>query len=133
MVGSRRAIPSLEHERTSEKRKLQNEVWFDGNFGVTIRIMDEDITALQAAIKNLHGCDSTWIESVPVKETFQGQIVWEGEVQVFDLQGHPRATRAYAWSYRTDEGKRRTVAVLHEGPVDSPENAVKAAIVFDRE
>ena len=40
------------------------------------------IKALIEAIRNLHGCKATWVESVPVKETFQGEIFWEGEVQV---------------------------------------------------
>ncbi len=66
---------------------------------------------------------------MPVKETFQGRTVWEGIVQVFDLIGHPEATRCYAWSHETDEGKRRYVAVLHKPPVDSPEKAVQAAII----
>ncbi len=87
------------------------------------------IEALKEAIRNLHGCGSAWLESVPVKETFQGKIVWEGTVQVFDLHGHPTARRCYAWSYEADEGKRRFVAVLHQGPVDSPVRAVKAAII----
>ena len=81
------------------------------------------------AIRDLHGCDSTWIESVPVKETFQGKPVWEGTVQVFELHGHPTAKRCYAWSHGTKGQKRRFVAVLHQGPVNSPEKAVRAAIV----
>lgn len=85
--------------------------------------------ALQLAIRNLHGCNSTWIESVPVKETFQGQTVWEGVVQVFDLLGHPTANRCYAWSHATTGKKRRFVAVLHQGPVDSPDKAVRAAVI----
>jgi len=48
---------------------------------------------------------------------------------VFDLIGHPTATRCYAWSHATTGKKRRFVAVLHQGSVDSPEKAVKAAIV----
>ncbi|MDO8750484.1 MAG: hypothetical protein Q7K03_05000 [Dehalococcoidia bacterium] len=64
-----------------------------------------------------------------MKETFQGQTVWEGTVQVFELQGHPTASRCYAWSHATQGKKRRFVAVLHQGPVDSPEKAVRAAIV----
>jgi hypothetical protein len=88
------------------------------------------IDALREAIRNLHGCESLWVESAPVKETFEGQIVWEGAVQVFDLIGHPTAKRCYAWSYETGEGsKRRFIAVPHQGPVDSPQAAVKAAIV----
>lgn len=38
--------------------------------------MDEaSIDALKEAIKNLHGCDSAWVEAVPVRETFAGQTV----------------------------------------------------------
>ena len=87
---------------------------------------------LKQAIRNLHGCDAAWVEAVPVKETFQGQTVWEGAVQVFDLIDHPTAARCYAWSYATEGEKRRFVAVLHWGLVDSPEKAVRAAIVQER-
>jgi len=96
-------------------------------------VNDVPIEALKEAIRNLHGCDSTWVESVPVKETFEGQIVWEGEVQVFDLIGHPTAKRCYAWSHATGgSDKRRFVAVLHQGPVDSPQAAVRGAIVQEQ-
>jgi hypothetical protein len=92
--------------------------------------MDEAPTeALIEAIRNLHSCEATWVEAVAVKETFQGKAVWEGTVQVFELHGHPTATRAYAWSHVTTRDKRRFVAVLHQGPVDSPLAAVKAAII----
>lgn len=73
-----------------------------------------------------------WIKSVPVEETFQGQTVWNGIVQVFELIGHPTAKKCYAWSYIVDDsGKRKFVAVLHQKPVDSPEAAVKAFIVSE--
>ena len=88
--------------------------------------------ALEKAIRDLHGCDAAWVEAVPVKETFQGQTVWEGTVQVFELIGHPTAKRCYAWSHATEGEKRRFVAVLHQGPVDSPVAAVRAAIVQEQ-
>lgn len=96
-------------------------------------LIETSIQALAEAIRGLHGCEAKWVESVPVKETFQGKTVWEGVVQVFDLIGHPTAARCYAWSYVTDEktGKRKFVAVLHQGPVDSPLNAVRAAVVTE--
>ena len=47
------------------------------------------ILSLQDAIRHMHGCESTYVESVPVTETFQGKTVWEGEVQVFDLDRAP--------------------------------------------
>jgi hypothetical protein len=68
----------------------------------------------------------------PVRETFEGQPVWEGVVHVFDLTGHPTAIRAYAWSSPIEGStKRRFFAVLHQPPVDSPEAAVRAAIVAE--
>lgn len=94
--------------------------------------MEISISALQEAIRNLHGCESTWLEAVPVKEAFQGQTVWEGIVQVFELTGHPSAARCYAWSHVTEGNARRFVAVLHQGPIDSPEKAVQAAIVQEQ-
>jgi hypothetical protein len=71
------------------------------------------------------------LESVPVKETFQGKTVWEGIVEVFEIHGHPKASKIYAWSHNTDDPKnpKRYVTVLHVAPILSAEAAVKAAIV----
>ena len=92
--------------------------------------MTESVEALTEAIRNLPGCDSTWIEAVPVKETFQGETVWDGVVQVFDLHDHPDTVRCYAWSHGIDDTeKRRFVVVLYKGPVASPAAAVRASIV----
>lgn len=92
---------------------------------------DVPIDALRDAIRGLHGCDSRYVETVEVKETFAGDAVWDGAVSVFDLVGHPAAKRAYAWSHATTGAKRRFVAVLALGPVVSPETAVRAAIVAE--
>ena len=66
-----------------------------------------------------------------VKEVFQGQTVWEGEVEVFNIRGHPRARRCYSWAHATgeDDKGKRYVAVLELPPVDSAQKAVRAAIV----
>lgn len=87
------------------------------------------IEELKDAIRRLPGVEATHVESVTVKETFEGKTVWEGVVEVFELHGHPKATRAYAWSHDTDDAKKRHVAVLHRGPVTSKLSAVRAAIV----
>ena len=76
--------------------------------------------------------ESDWLEAVPVTETFEGQTVWKDTVQVFDLIGHATATRCYAWSHETDEDKQRFIAVLHEGPVDSAEKTVRAALMQEK-
>jgi hypothetical protein len=88
------------------------------------------IEELRDVIRHLHGVDSSHVESVPIKETFQGKTVWEGIVEVFDLKDHPQATRIYAWAHETDDPKkRRHVTVLHLGPVTSPLLAVRASIL----
>ena len=91
------------------------------------------LARLQVAVSQLHNCGATWRESVPVHEVFLGETVWKGEVEVYDLTGHPKANRAYAWSHRegkNDEGER-FVAVLEIPPVDSAQKAVQVQIVKD--
>lgn len=87
---------------------------------------------LQDIIKKLHGCDSKYLESVPIKEEFQGKTVWEGIVEVFDLLGHPKAKQCYAWAY-PDKGKMNYVTVLKVPPVDSPRKAVQINVVKEYE
>jgi hypothetical protein len=87
---------------------------------------------LRKAVESQHGGTATLVQSVPVDEQFEGKPVWQGIVHVFDLKDSSSgASRAYAWSYERDDGKRRFFAVLHSGPIDSPVNAVRAAIVAE--
>jgi hypothetical protein len=91
--------------------------------------MSDYIAEIKAAFLALHGCDAEYVETVPVVEEFQGETIWQGDVEVFDIRGHPKATRGYGWGYvASDEGGRRYFTVLELPPVDSPQNAVKAAI-----
>lgn len=91
------------------------------------------IARVQVAIMQLHNCSATWRESVPVREIFNGKTIWQGNVEVFDLAGHPKAKRAYGWSHpEGDDNKgERFVAVLEIPPVVSAETAVKISIVSD--
>ncbi len=91
------------------------------------------IEAIQDAIRKIHGCEARHIESVPVKEQFKGQTVWQGVVEVFELINHPKAKICYAWGHHTDtkDIKSRYVAVLGIPPIDSPIAAVRASIVSD--
>lgn len=90
------------------------------------RISDERIE-LHAAIRAMHGCESRYVRSVPVREVFNDLVAWEGSVEVFDLIDHPKAKRCYAWSFQ-DGNQARSVTVLELPPVDSPDTAVKVAI-----
>lgn len=91
------------------------------------------IARLQVAVSQLHNCGAVHRNTVPVTEVFEGKTIWQGEVEVFDLNGHPKAKRAYGWSHRegkNDEGER-FVTVLEIPPVTSPESAVKVAIAAE--
>src|SRR5438552_18581305 len=89
------------------------------------------IDELKDVIRRLHGAEATHVESVPVKETFQGKTVWEGIVEVFDLHGHPKAAKVYAWAHETDDPQKpvRHVTVLHIHPIKSAQDAVRAVIL----
>ena len=78
----------------------------------------------------MHHCSARLIQSVPIREWFEHETVWEGAVHIFDLEGHPTASRAYAWSSSIEgSDNRRFFAVLHQPPITSPVDAVRAAIV----
>lgn len=89
----------------------------------------EYIERLQMVINQLHGCDSNWLETVPVHETFHGKTTWKGFVEGFELRGHAKAKRAYGWSHadEPDDKGERFVTVIELPPVDSPQTAVRAA------
>ncbi len=95
-------------------------------------MIEVDARQLKEAIESQHGGMATLAQSVPVRETFEGQTVWEGVVHVFNLKGHHKATRAYGWSSPIGGStKRRFFAVLHIPPIVSPVDAVRAAIVAE--
>ena len=89
------------------------------------------IEELRTVIRHLHRVEATHIESVPVKEVFKGKTVWDGVVEVFELHGHPTASRIYAWAHETGNPERpkHHVTVLHSHPITSAREAVRAAIV----
>lgn len=89
------------------------------------------IEELRDAIHRLHGVEATHRASIPVKEVFNGQTVWDGIVEVFDLKGHPNTDTAYAWLHDTGDPEKpfRPVTVLRIHPALSPVDAVRAFIV----
>jgi hypothetical protein len=68
-----------------------------------------------------------------VHEVFRGKTVWRGEVEVYDLSGHPEAKRCYAWSHREGPNAQgeRFVTVLELPPVKDPQSAVRVAIASE--
>ena len=95
-----------------------------------MRINPEEVESLARAIRELHGAEPKFEYAVHLVETFEGHTAWSGPVSVFSLKGHLSASKCYAWSSAVERSdKRRFVAVLAEGPIDSPSAAIRAAIV----
>ncbi len=93
----------------------------------------EHIDRIKLVVEHLHNCGAVHRATVPVHEVFRGQTVWKGYVEVFDLMGHPKAKRAYGWSHADgkDDLDEKFVTVLEIPPVNSPQTAVKVAIVAE--
>lgn len=92
------------------------------------------LATLRAAIWTMHSCGAVWRETVRVDETFQGETIFNGDVEVFDLMQHPKAKRAYAWAEHEGSdggGGARLVAVLELPPVTDAQTAVRASIMAD--
>ena len=95
-------------------------------------MIEVEADQLKRAVEAQHSCRATLAHSIPILETFEEQPVWEGIVHVFDLECHPQASRAYAWSSPIEgSDRRRFFAVLHQPPITSPLDAVRAAIVAE--
>lgn len=82
------------------------------------------LSTFERAIKATHGAGSKLVARERVVEEFRGETVWEGEVLIFELQGHPSARRCYAW-----EVEGEVTAVLAVPPVHSAQDAVRAALL----
>src|ERR1700757_3533660 len=88
---------------------------------------------LKQAVEYQYGGIAKHIQSVPAHESRNGRTIWNGAVQIYDLTDSPSgATRAYAWSYGLEDGRRRIFALLHGGSVTGPREAVRAAIVTEK-
>src|SRR5687768_3978051 len=83
---------------------------------------------LENVIVKLHGCAASPVETIEVEEMHQGKTVWQGEVEVFELTGHQRANRCYAWGLPDELGTLQVVTVLEIPPVNSALMAVRVAL-----
>jgi hypothetical protein len=86
------------------------------------------IPELKATIRRLHQCEASHTRTETVKEVINGQVLFEGRVEVFALLGHDRALRCYAWGHLHDDARWEVTTVLAIPPVVSASTAVLAAI-----
>src|SRR5205085_12458001 len=100
----------------------------DGSgFGRENRRVSERIESLRRLVERAYNCKARHSSSTPVRDTFNGEVVWEGVVETFDLDGYATASRCYAFPFVHNE-KPEIKTVLSFPPVDSPLAAVRAAI-----
>lgn len=91
-----------------------------------------DISSLESAIKIRYECRPTHKETVFVREkTVDNQTIWQGNVEVFDLEDHDHAKTCYAWQHTEERGRVKIFAVLGNEIIYSPSRAVQAAIFVD--
>ena len=83
--------------------------------------------SIKATVEATVEGSETHRESVPVVETFRGQTVWEGMVEVFDVAAPPPAV-AYGWAVESDHGPQY-VTVKGGPPADSALAAVRVWLV----
>ena len=96
--------------------------------------MNGRIENLKLLIERSEKCRAVHAASTVVRLPHEGEreMAWEGVVETFNLQGHADGiSRAYAWERPPDRANQESEykVVLGKPPVNSPEDAVKAAIV----
>ena len=87
---------------------------------------------LRKAVEAQHGGAATLVTKLAVKEVFEGKTAWEGVVHILNLEGNPRATRAYAWSSPVEGSDKWRFFAFLLGGIRSPLDAVRAAIVAEQ-
>jgi hypothetical protein len=90
-------------------------------------LLQEYLCQLQKAIQAAHGCAAAYHGAAFFPRGPDLTHAWQGAVEIFDLTGHPAATRCYAWGCE-EQGNLQPVIVLHLPPVDNPEAAVRVAL-----
>ena len=89
--------------------------------------MKEGVERIRDAIQERYACVATHVESVRVVEMAGFKKVWQGIVEVFEISGHPTASRCYGWR-SFSESKPKYITILEIGLVDSAQMAVRSAI-----
>jgi len=91
----------------------------------------EYLNKLQLAIRQAHGCEAVH-ERTWMGVEHWNQLIWSGSLEVFRLEGHPTAKRAYTWA-RVRGDQLECYIVLGENGVNSPRAAVKHTLETELE
>jgi hypothetical protein len=97
--------------------------------GLVVLPVNDYLEDLKRAIERAHKVVATHRKSVAVKEIFRGEKAWEGLVEVFDFEGHPKTAECFAWGVRRENNQGWDVTtMLRIPPVVNPQSAVRIAI-----
>ena len=94
--------------------------------------MSDYLKHLTRAVTAMHGSCSH-ASTVKIREEINGEIVWDGEVEIFDLKENKEAKRAFAWGYKGDDNEMQYISVLALPPIQTPRQAVQAAIASGKQ
>jgi hypothetical protein len=89
--------------------------------------VSERIEKLKHAVEKACRCKAIHARSSTVIEGIEGEHVWDGLVEVFDLEGHFRAKQCYAFLFAED-GHSVIKTVLGVQSIKSELDAVRMAI-----
>ena len=76
----------------------------------------------------MHNCRPSHFGSEKVIETHDSKEIWSGDVEIFQIEGHPEANVAYGWAWKDGNEEIQYIGILRVPPVESPQDAVRAAI-----
>ena len=85
------------------------------------------IERMKQVIFHLHKSVSKHVESIFVEETYHGETLWRGYVEVFELTDHSKAKRCYGWTYGEPE---EFITILELPPVTDAQSAVKVGVSY---
>lgn len=91
--------------------------------------MSEYIQKLTEAIEAVHECRCSHFGAEHIREEHEGELIWEGDVEIFQIEGNPKANVAYGWGWDAGNGEVEFIGILHVPPIESAREAVKAAII----
>jgi hypothetical protein len=91
------------------------------------------LSEFRMAIRQTLDCEVEDVaEVVHVRLARADGKAWEGTVHIFEIRGHPKATRCYAWPDRIDGRTLLIRTILHSEKICSPEKAVASTMKRSR-
>ena len=91
----------------------------------------ERIQALTHRIEEAHAVRATHLQTVLVERTEKGKVLWSGEVEIFQVEGHPKAKTAYGWGMEGTGEAIEWVTILGLTPTVDANKAVQAYLMSE--